>query len=137
LEFKTPPEIVEGLKAIPGYAIILRLHHPYPGVTSKAVMKWMKKRHDWEIRKEWILAVPGVVGAFYMAVRALTEPEEGVIVMTPVYYPFYDAVKSSGRNLVENPLVERNGRFEIDFDDLEGFLINWKKGLLKNYCLKG
>lgn len=117
MEFKTPPEIVEGLKAyldthILGYTI----HTPE---YLQAVMKWMKKRHDWEIRKEWILAVPGVVGAFYMAVRALTEPGEGVIVMTPVYYPFYDAVKSAGRNLVENPLVERNGRFEIDFDDLE------------------
>jgi putative C-S lyase len=117
MEFKTPPEIVDALKRYLDVHVL-----GYTGPTKaylEAVRNWMKKRHGWEIKDKWIVSTPGVVGAFYMAISALTEPGDGVMVMSPVYYPFYKAVETGGRTLVKNELIQSNGRYEIDFEDLE------------------
>ncbi len=117
MELKNPPEVIEGLKnyldgAILGYA------EPTPGYVD-AVKSWMKRRHNWNIRQEWMVGTPGVVPGFFMAIRAFTEPGDGVILMTPVYHPFYMAAERNGRRVVRNPLIYRNGRYSIDFEDLE------------------
>ena len=117
MEFKTPPEIVEVLKKVLDEQIL-----GYTRATPEyleAVRNWMKKRHDWEIRDEWIVCTPGVVNALYVAVRAYTEVGDGVIIMPPVYHPFFSAVELSKRTLVTNPLLNKAGRYEIDFEDLE------------------
>ncbi|WP_312650279.1 MalY/PatB family protein [Proteiniclasticum sp.] len=117
MEFRTPPEIVEALKKYLDRHVL-----GYTGPTAEyleSVRNWMKKRHGWEIEDTWIVGTPGVVGAFFMAVTALTKPGDGVIVMSPVYYPFYKAVESGERTLVRNELKEVSGRYEIDFEDLE------------------
>lgn len=117
MEFKTPPEIVEVLKKVLDEQIL-----GYTRATPEyleAVRNWMKKRHDWEIRDEWIVCTPGVVNALYAAVRAYTEVGDGVIIMPPVYHPFFSAVELSKRTLVTNPLLNKAGRYEIDFEDLE------------------
>lgn len=117
MEFKTPPEIVDALKRYLDEHVL-----GYTGPTGaylESVINWMKKRHGWEIEEKWIVSTPGVVGAFFMAVTALTKPGDGVIVMPPVYYPFYKAVDSGERVLVRNELKEVEGRYEIDFEDLE------------------
>jgi len=117
MELKNPPEIVEGLKkyiddTILGYAIPTEAY-------LQAVCGWMKRRHGWDIQPDWIVGSEGVVGAFFSAIRALTEPGDGVIIQTPAYYPFYMAIERNGRKLVRNPLVLDRGRYFIDFDDLE------------------
>ena len=117
MEFKTPPEIVEALKQYLDEQI-LGYTRATP-VYLEAVRNWMKKRHDWEIRDEWIVCTPGVVNALYVAVRAYTEVGDGVIIMPPVYHPFFSAVELSKRTLVTNPLLNKAGRYEIDFEDLE------------------
>ncbi len=71
-----------------------------------------------EHSKEWIVLTPGVVSGFHWAVKAYTHPGDNVIVQTPVYYPFFKAVKFNGCHIVENQLQCTNGRYEIDFDDL-------------------
>lgn len=117
MEFKTPPEIVGALKTYLDEHVL-----GYTGPTPaylESVKNWMKKRHGWAIEDKWIVCTPGVVGAFFMAVTALTKPGDGVIVMSPVYYPFYKAVESGERTLVRNELMEVGGRYEIDFEDLE------------------
>lgn len=117
MEFKTAPEIVEALKKYLDVHVL-----GYTGPTKaylSSVKDWMKKRHGWEIKDDWIVSTPGVVGAFYMAISALTKPGEGVMVMSPVYYPFYKAVEIGERTLVKNELIQVNGRYEIDFEDLE------------------
>ena len=117
MEFKNAPEIIEGLKeylddVILGYAV------PTDDYYS-AVCSWMERRHGWKIEPEWIIGSPGVVQAFYNAVKAFAEPGEGVIIMTPVYYPFYGAIKKTGRKIVRTALVERGERYEVDFEELE------------------
>ncbi|MCI8453044.1 MAG: pyridoxal phosphate-dependent aminotransferase [Lachnospiraceae bacterium] len=117
MEFMIAPEIREGLKAyidtyVPGYA------NPTEAYLD-AVCGWQKKRHNWDIRPEWILSTPGVVNAFHNAVQVLTEPGDGVLLLTPTYYPMYNAVTANGRRLVDCPLVLTDERYEIDFADFE------------------
>jgi aminotransferase/cystathionine beta-lyase len=117
MEFKTAPEITAGLQDY--------LHDLILGYTSPteryyhAVRLWMKNRHSWDIKDEWIVNTGGVVTGFFNAVKALTAPGEGVIIMPPVYYPFFMAAERNKRRVVANNLLIKNGRYEIDFDDLE------------------
>lgn len=117
MEFKMAPEIIEGLKeyldkAILGYTIPTESYY-------NAVCGWMKKRHNWDIKPEWITGSAGVVRAFFGAVRAFTDPGDGIIIMTPVYYPFYNAISRNSRRLVKNPLINTGSTYIIDYEDLE------------------
>ena len=83
------------------------------------VQNWFSKRFNWQVEKEWITITPGVVNAMYIAVRALTQKGDGIVVQQPVYYPFSSAVEQNGRKLLVNPLIYENGKYTINFDDLE------------------
>lgn len=113
LDLKYPPELVEGLKAFVDEAIFGYTRPPAAFI--EAVIEWMQRRHAWTIDPQWLVQSPGVVPACFNAVRAFTEPGDGVILQTPAYYPFYLAIERNQRRLVRNPLVLRAGRFEIDF----------------------
>lgn len=117
MELLNAPEIIEGLKEHLDN-IILGYTSPTDAYFS-SVISWMKRRHSWEIEKDWIVPFNGVVAALFNAVRAYTEPGEGVIVMPPVYYPFFWSVEMTGRKIVRNPLIDTGGDYEIDFADLE------------------
>jgi cysteine-S-conjugate beta-lyase len=116
-DFRTPDFIVDAIKK--------RAEHEIYGYTFKpdsyfnAVIGWMKRRHNWEIKKEWISFSPGVVAGFTIAIETFSKPGDGVIVQPPVYFPFFDSVKGTKRKLIENPLKIENGRFTFDFDDLK------------------
>lgn len=118
MELKIAPEIIKGIKkylesAILGYTGIYEDYY-------ESVINWMKKRHEFEIKKEWIVTSPGVVSAIYDCVRAYTKEKDGVIIFTPVYYPFYNAIKDNNRKIVECELIENeNNYYEIDFKKLE------------------
>jgi len=75
----------------------------------------MKKRHNFEIQEDWIINTVGVVSAFFSAIQEFTEEGDGIIIMTPVYYPFFNAIKSQNRKLVDCPLIEKNGKYSIDY----------------------
>ncbi len=117
MDFETPDFIRE--------AVINRANHPVYGYTfrtgtfSESIVNWMYKRHKWKIMKEWVSFSPGVVPALNMAVLAFSKPGEKVIVQPPVYFPFFSAVKNHGRKLVYNQLREKDGHYEMDFNDLE------------------
>lgn len=102
-----------------------RLHHPvfgytlYPESLYQSVIDWFARRHHWVIEREWIVMAPGVVPSLFAAVQAFANEGEGVIVQPPVYFPFFSAVTTNNRKLLLNPLVEKNGCYEIDFDHLE------------------
>ncbi len=102
-----------------------RIKHPvfgytlYPESLYQAVIEWFARRHQWQIEQEWIVFAPGVVPSLFAAVHAFTREGEGVIVQPPVYFPFFSAVTSNNRSLINNPLRETNGRYEMDFEHLE------------------
>ena len=84
-----------------------------------AVINWMQRRHNFHIEKDWIVFTPGVVVALTLGVQAVTEPGDEVMILSPVYGPFRGATTACGRNLVESPLVNNNGFYTIDFEDME------------------
>lgn len=91
-----------------------------PNEYFEAIQHWFKKRHDWDILKEEIIYSPGTVHALNVAVRAFTEPGDGIIIQRPVYPPFTSAVEGNGRQVVNNALkCDDEGYYSIDFEDFE------------------
>jgi cystathionine beta-lyase len=117
MDFPCPPAVVE--------AIQKRAQHPiygYPGKPDaffQSAVGWMKRRFGTEVRQELMVTVPGVVPGVHIAVDAFTSPGDKVIIQPPVYHPFFAAVENRGRHVVENPLIEHNGQYEMDFEDLK------------------
>jgi cystathionine beta-lyase len=117
MDFRTPDFIVG--------AIQKRLEHEILGYTVippsfyQSVADWNKRRHNWMIKSEWISFSPGVVPALNLLVMAFTRPGDGIIIQPPVYFPFFTAVENHGRRLIANPLRYEQGRYEMDFGDLE------------------
>lgn len=117
MELHNPPEIVEGLKK---HLESMVLGYTMPTDSYfDAVIRYMQKWHSWNIDRDWIVPFSGVVPALFNAVKALTTPGDGIIIMTPVYYPFYMAIEKTGRKVVENPLTDDGEVFSIDYADLE------------------
>lgn len=128
MEFKPAPEIVEGLKKYLDTAV-LGYTKAYPAFLD-SVISWMERRHKYQVEKEWILNTPGVVNAFYAAVNAFTEPGEGVIIFKPVYYPFSMAIEKNKRNIVNCPLIEKDGYYTIDYEKFDEISKDPKNKLL-------
>ena len=85
----------------------------------QAVQGWFMRHHGWQVQREWMLHTPGSDTALAATVRAATREGDAVLVMPPVYYPFYDVIRLNGRKLVESHLNYENGRYTINFSDLE------------------
>lgn len=115
--FAVCPEIVDAMKA--------RLDHPIFGYTMEpqdyfpAVHDWVLSHHRWDIQKEWFCFVPGIVKGIGFVCNVFLEQDEKVIVMPPVYHPFFLTPRANRREVVWNPLKEReDGGYDIDFDHL-------------------
>ena len=124
MDFRLPDEILDDIKS--------RVDHGIFGYTDpkedykRAVASWYRERHGFETKDEWITVVPGIVYAIAVAVRAFTEPGESVLIQEPVYYPFSETVELNHRKLVNNQLVNKNGHYEIDFEDFEKKIVDEK-----------
>ena len=128
MELKNPPEVIEGLKKYLDEAIL-----GYTGPTDAyydAVISWMKRRHNWDIKKEWFVTTTGVVTGFQAAIKSVIEPCDGVIILSPVYYPFSSAIKRFDGEVVSVELINKNGEYFIDFDALKTACENPKNKML-------
>ena len=117
MDFRTAPPVMEALKkrvehGIFGYVRV-------PDAYYEAVAGWFARRHSWPIAKEWIIYTTGVVPALSAVIKALTIPGDKVMVQTPVYNCFFSSIRNNGCEMVANPLLYRNGTYQIDFADLE------------------
>lgn len=117
MDFAVPEAVSQALAAraahpVYGYSL-------FPDDVYEALIGWLRARHQWPVERDWIMMAPGVVPSLHAAVLAFTEAGEGVIVQPPVYFPFFSAVTTSGRKLIENPLLYEDGRYHIDFAHLE------------------
>ena len=117
MEFKTVPEVVEGLKKFLDVAVLGYTKMP-PGYVN-AVMSWTERRYGYKIQKEWLIATPGVVNAFFATVNAFTDPGDGVVIFRPVYYPFSMAIEKNKRKIVNCPLIETDGYYTIDYEKFD------------------
>jgi len=111
-------------------ALAHRSAHPVYGYTRydeaffNAIIWWYQERFGWEIAREWIVPDHGVVLSINTAIVALTRPGEGILIQTPIYPPFTEAVERNRRTLLENRLIDRGGRYEIDWEDFEAKAAN-------------
>jgi cysteine-S-conjugate beta-lyase len=116
MDFKCPDFVVDSLHK--------RLEHEIFGYSYRppeyylSIINWIKTRHNWKIEKEWISFCPGIVPALNFCTLAFTDPGDSIIVQPPVYFPFFSAAESHGRNLIYNRLIETDGKWSIDFDSL-------------------
>jgi cystathionine beta-lyase len=118
MDFASPPEVVESIKE--------RAAHPIYGYTESSdgyyngLINWMNKRNSWSgIQRDWICFSPGVVAGVNFAIQAYSHLGDKVVIQPPVYYPFKFSILNNGRHLVENPLKLLNGRYVMDYEDLE------------------
>ncbi len=104
-------------------AINKRAKHPIYGYTSfhesyfASIKYWMNKQHQWKISNRDIVPVNGIVPSLNLAVEQFTQKGDGVIIQTPIYPPFMNAIKHQSREILENQLQLINGRYEINFVD--------------------
>ncbi|MEI0611919.1 MalY/PatB family protein [Brachyspira pilosicoli] len=117
MEFKTPEAVRE--------ALVNRVEHGVFGYTYawdsyfEAFFNWQKSRYNIDLKKEWISFSTGVVISIYWLVNAFTKVNDSVLILTPVYYPFHNAVKDNNRKLVKCHLKNTNGEYTIDYKKLE------------------
>lgn len=117
MDFPVPTPVAEAIKK--------RAEHPIYGYTFppaslyEAIVERVDRLYGWKIKKEWIVFNAGVVNGLYSAVEAFSHRGDELIVQPPVYYPFFGAIKNTGRQVIHNPLKEVNGRYEMDFEGLE------------------
>ena len=117
MDFETVPEVKERLKEVAdrgiyGYSMLGDGYYD-------ALKNWFSTRFNWQIENDWVIATPGVVFALAAAVRAYTKEGDSVMIQRPVYHPFTNVVKENGRKLVNNPLVMENGKYHMDYEDME------------------
>lgn len=97
----------------------------YPIVSERlldAITGWQERRHDWCFDRDSIVWSHGVVAGLAFSVAAYTKPGDGVIIQPPIYHPFYRTVLESGRRLIENPLIYKNGKYVMNLEELESLI---------------
>ncbi len=117
MDFRTPDFILDAIKK--------RLEHPILGYTVQPknffplIQNWIQEHHNWEVKREWIGFLRGIVPGLSFAVQSLTDVGDEVIVQPPVYYPFFNVIKHNNRTVVHNQLIKENNIYRFDYDDFE------------------
>jgi cystathionine beta-lyase len=118
MDFQCPQPVIDAVAKKASEGIYGYSWHKTPEYFD-AVIRWMSRRHGWNIDKESIVFSPGIVPAIDIMIRTFSNVGEKVIIQSPVYYPFFSAVQNNGRQLLTNQLKYENKRYIIDFEDFE------------------
>lgn len=116
-DFRCPKPIVDAVMARAEHMV-----YGYPYVApefKEATVNWITKRHGWKIINDWIVFATGIVPIINTMVQAFSEPGDEIIIQRPVYHPFGYAIEDNNRIMSNNKLIYKNGKYFIDFDDLE------------------
>jgi len=128
MDFKAAPPVLEAMQK--------RLDHGVFGYETvaagllPALMKWLQNQHEWEVQEEHILTSPNILTALAMAASLFTEEGDAVIVQPPVFFDFFDVINENHREIVQNPLILDQGRYRMDFKDLENKASNPKTKMI-------
>lgn len=117
MEFRSPQPVIEAIKKATEHGIYGYTSRPLS--YYQAIIDWMEKRYNWKIKKDWIAYSPGVVPALSLIIRAFCQLGDKVIIQPPVYYPFFRVIENNGCHILKNSLKLENGRYVMDFEDLE------------------
>lgn len=117
MDFETPPFITDALRrrldhSLFGYTVV-------PEELWTTVRQWIRDHHQWDVRREWLTYIPGIVKGIGMAVNVFSQPGDKVIIQPPVYHPFRITPQGNGRQVVYNPLRPTpDGSYDMDFEQL-------------------
>ena len=117
MDFATPDFIIDALKR--------RLDHPVLGYPVQydgywqSVVDWIRSHHGWQVEREWMRYIPGIVKGIGMVVNVFTKPGDKIIIQPPVYHPFRLVPEHNDREIVMNPLRQVGDTYEMDFEQLE------------------
>ena len=117
MDFRSPQPIIDAIirraeHGIFGYSLV-------PPEYYESMIRWYERRHGWTLDKKWFFYTPGVIPAINFTIQAFSKPRDKVIIQNPAYPPFFSAVKNNERRRLLNPLLLNNGRYTMDFEDLE------------------
>ncbi len=117
MDFPAAPPILDALRqrvehSVFGYTMV-------PDSYYEAIINWFERRHQWQIKRDWIIYTTGVIPAISCSIKAFTTPGEKVLVQTPVYNHFFSSICNQGCEILENELIRKDNTYEIDFDDFE------------------
>jgi len=120
-DFKCPQPVID--------AMVKRAEHGIYGYPvndknfEEAIVNWQKKRFGWKIEAEWVEYTPAVIPAIVYAIYAFTNPGDNIVIQMPAYHPFHAIIPNNGRHiLVNNLILQEDGSYEIDFENLESLL---------------
>ncbi|HEX2964784.1 MAG TPA: MalY/PatB family protein [Syntrophorhabdaceae bacterium] len=122
MDFPAPEPVVE--------ALVRRAKHPCYGYSQPGpdlvniIVERIRRKLNWEVDPEWIVFTPGIIPALHVAIRSVTRPGNQVIVQEPVYYPFFKVITGSGCQIVNNGLKMIDGRYVMDYEDLESKFVS-------------
>ena len=117
MDFAAPPMVVQAVREVADHGIYG--YSQMPDSYYEAIESWCARRYHYLVSREQLSYTPGVITGLNMVIQAFTNPGEGVVIMPPVYAPFFASIHSNGRRLIECPLLHGADGYEIDFDDLE------------------
>lgn len=128
MDFKAPDKVLEALK--------VKLDHGVFGYNIKSdslynsIINWVKKRYNWDIKKEWISFTPGVVVALNIAVKEFAKEGEKIVIQPPVYPPFFRVLENNNVKPNLNPLIHNGEKFVMDYESLEKSIDNKTKAII-------
>lgn len=121
MDFRVPEQVTDAIASVVSRGIYG--YTEKDGEYNNTIVSWYKNRMNWTFSPEWIIQTPGVMFAIAASIRALSNTGDGILICQPVYYPFSKIIVQNNRKLVISDLVMNNGRYEMDFDDIENKII--------------
>lgn len=117
MDFKTAPAVIQALRQRVEHGVFGYTH--VPQAYYDAVSGWFASRHGWNINAEWMIYTSGVVPALSAIIKAMTQPGDRIVTLTPAYNCFFSSIRNNGCVLSECNLLYSDGHYTIDFDNLE------------------
>lgn len=117
MDFQAPNVVNEAIKQ--------RADHGFYGYTvinnalKEKVSNWVSKHHNWSTQIDSLIFSPGVIPSINSALEVFTNPGDDILIQTPVYTPFFNLIKNNNRNVIEQELIKKDNKYEIDFEDFE------------------
>lgn len=128
MDFASPDPVRDAVRAMADHGVFGYFGDAW--AYRAAIQWWMHERHGWSVEDASIFTTHGLVNAVGLSIDTWTEPGDGVVLFTPVYHAFARVIRGAGRTVVECPLVERDGRYEMDFDAYDAQMTGSEKMMI-------
>jgi len=125
MDFKPPQCVLDAVTKMTDHGIIG--YYGEEGDYKDAICNWMKRRHDWHVAPEWIFSTHGLVNAVGLCVETYTDPEDAIVLFTPVYHAFARVITAANRTVTECVLHNNDGHYEMDFEAYEAQMTGKEK----------